>query len=129
MVIRASAPAKAINHLPACWANQCLPPRMIDTQCGLKTYDGKRSPLDIVHSQRSLTCEACLATLTDQGKLWEEYMRTPDERCHLCGCQSVDDPCRECNREIIDGIEQQVLADEGIRLIGITDAGESSRAS
>ena len=95
MVIRASAPAKGINHLPALWANECLPPRMIDTQCGLKTYDGKRRDKDIVHSQRPLTCE----------------------------------PCRECNREIIDGIEQQVLADEGIRLIGITDAGESSRAS
>ena len=114
-----SPTAKEINHLPALWANDCLPPRMIDTKCGLKTYDGKRRQSDIVRSQRPLTCEACLATLMEQEKLWEEYMRTPTERCHLCGCQAVDDPCRECTREIIDGIEQQILEDEGIRLVGL----------
>ena len=51
-------------------------------------------------------------------------MRTPDERCHLCGWKSVDDPCRECNREIIDGIEQQILADEGITLVGIIEGDD-----
>ena len=45
MTTRVSAPAKGINHLPALWANECLPPRMIDTQCGLKTYDGEEAPL------------------------------------------------------------------------------------
>ena len=113
-----------MNHLPALWANECLPPRMIDTQCGLKTYDGKRSPLDIVHSQRPLTCEVCLATLTDQERLWEEYMRTPDERCHLCGWKSVDDPCRECNREIADRLTEQILADTVISLVGITEGDD-----
>ena len=124
MTTRVSAIAKAINHLPALWSNECLPPRMIDTKCGLRTYDGKRRDIDIVRSQRPLTCEACLATLTDQEKLWEEYMRTPTERCHLCGRQAVDDPCRECTREIIDGIEQQILEDEEIRLIGIADGDD-----
>ena len=123
MTIR--APAKAINHLPALSANKDLPPKMVDTRCGLKRFDGKRTDLDIVHSQRPLTCQECMTTLSDQEGLWDEYLRTPSERCHLCGRVSATDPCRPCNKEIADRITQQVLEEEVVGIPNESDYGES----
>ena len=104
--------ARYTNHLPSFWANQNLPPYAVDTKCGLKRYDGKRTDLDVVHSGEPLTCEGCKATLSGWELLWENYFRTPFERCHLCGSVSADDPCRECDREIIDELVVAELADE-----------------
>ena len=114
------------NHLPSFWANQNLPPYAVDTECGLKRYDGKRTDLDIVHSSQPLTCEGCRATLSDLELLWENYWRTPFERCHLCGSVSVDDPCQECDREIIDEFVVAKLADEAKATIPLSSGNDES---